>query len=212
MKIFRLPIDKLKICDIIGDKEVRELKIKKFDNIWVMGLILCGVILISLYVLKIFFPSFVVETAQSEKICEIGKYIDTHKWAWYTASSILSFIVMSLLCCCACRKKTLNWKELVIIAADITFMYIVKAFLPKYYTAFNYISMILLPCIMQAKLLPTTITFVSLILVQTFTLEVRNIGLMITDCNFATSLILVIDVYMFQILLYLAMNYKREEM
>lgn len=119
---------------------------------------------------------------------------------------------MSLLCCCACRKKTLNWKELVIIAADIAFMYIVKAFLPKYYTAFNYISMILLPCIMRAKLLPTTITFVSLILVQTFTLEVRNIGLMITDCNFATLLILVIDVYMFQILLYLAMNYKREEM
>lgn len=212
MKIFRLPIDKLKICDIIGDKEVRELKIKKFDNIWVMGLILCGVILISLYVLKIFFPSFVVETAQNDKICKIGKYIDTHKWAWYIASSILSFIVMSLLCCCACRKKTLNWKELVIIAADIAFMYIVKAFLPKYYTAFNYISMILLPCIMRAKLLPTTITFVSLILVQTFTLEVRNIGLMITDCNFATLLILVIDVYMFQILLYLAMNCKREEM
>lgn len=37
MKIFRLPIDKLKFCDIIGDKEVRELKIKKFDNIWIMG-------------------------------------------------------------------------------------------------------------------------------------------------------------------------------
>lgn len=71
--------------------------------------------------------------------------------------------------------------------------------------------MILLPCIMGAKLIPTTITFVSLILVQTFTLEIRNIGVMITDYNFATLLILVIDVYMFQILLYLAMNYKREE-
>ena len=103
MKIFRLPIDKLKFCDIIGDKEVRELKIKKFDNIWIMVLILCGVILISLYVLKILFPSFVVETAQNDKICKIGKYIDTHKWAWYTASSILSFIVMSLLLKDGCK-------------------------------------------------------------------------------------------------------------
>lgn len=187
------------------------MKIKKFDNIWIMGLILCGAILVFLYMLKIFFPSFVVETAQSEKICKIGNYIDTHKWAWYLANSVLSFIVMSLLCCSACRKKTLNWKEILIIVADIAFMYIIKAFLPKYYTAFNYISMILLPCIMGARLIPTTITFVSLMLVQTFTLEIRNIGLMITDCNFATLLILVIDVYLFQILLYLAMNYKREE-
>lgn len=176
-----------------------------------MGLILCGAILVFLYVLKIFFPSFVVETAQSEKICKIGNYIDTHQWAWYLASFVLSFIVMSLLCCSACRKKSLNWKELLIICADIVIMYLIKAFAAKYYTALNYVSMILLPCIMGATLIPTTITFVSLILVQTFTLEIRNIGVMITDYNFATLLILVIDVYMFQILLYLAMNYKREE-
>ena len=187
------------------------MKIKRFDNIWIMGLILCGAILVFLYVLKIFFPSFVVETAQSEKICKIGNYIDTHQWAWYLASFVLSFIVMSLLCCSACRKKSLNWKELLIICADIVIMYLIKAFAAKYYTALNYVSMILLPCIMGATLIPTTITFVSLILVQTFTLEIRNIGVMITDYNFATLLILVIDVYMFQILLYLAMNYKREE-
>ena len=42
------------------------MKIKKFDNIWIMGLILCGAILVFLYMLKIFFPSFVVETAQSD--------------------------------------------------------------------------------------------------------------------------------------------------
>lgn len=187
------------------------MKIKKFDNIWIMGLILCGAILVFLYVLKIFFPSFVVETAQSEKICKIGNYIDTHQWAWYLASFVLYFIVMSLLCCSACRKKSLNWKELLIICADIVIMYLIKAFAAKYYTALNYVSMILLPCIMGATLMPTTITFVSLILVQTFTLEIRNIGVMITDYNFATLLILVIDVYMFQILLYLAMNYKWEE-
>lgn len=187
------------------------MKIKKFGNIWIMGLILCGAILVFLYVLKIFFPSFVVETAQSEKICKIGNYIDTHQWAWYLASFVLSFIVMSLLCCSACRKKSLNWKELLIICADIVIMYLIKAFAAKYYTALNYVSMILLPCIMGATLIPTTITFVSLILVQTFTLEIRNIGVMITDYNFATLLILVIDVYMFQILLYLAMNYKWEE-
>lgn len=195
-------------CDIIGDKEVRELKIKKFDNIWVMGLILCGVILISLYVLKIFFPSFVVETAQNDKICKIGKYIDTHKWAWYLASSVLSFLSYYLICCACCRRSKVTIIEMLLIVATIGIGYLVKRFLPAYYSAINYISLIALPCIMKAKLKPTAIVFSSVNLVQIFTLEIRNIKTMIADYNFATLLILLIDVYMFEALLYFAFTYK----
>ena len=52
------------------------MKIKRFDNIWIMGLILSGTILVMLYVVKLLFPSFIIETAQNEKICLIGNYID----------------------------------------------------------------------------------------------------------------------------------------
>ena len=55
---------------------------KRFNNKWIMGLILCGAILIVLYIAKLIFPSFVVETAQNERICNIGRYIDTHKVVW----------------------------------------------------------------------------------------------------------------------------------
>lgn len=173
-----------------------------------MGLILCGAILIFLYVLKIFFPSFVVETAQSEKICKIGKYIDTHKWAWYTASTILSFFSYYLICCACCRRSKLTIIEMLIIVATIGVGYLVKRFLPAYYSAINYISLIALPCIMKAKLRPTAIVFSSITLVQIFTLEIRNIKTMIADYNFATLLILLIDVYMFEALLYFAFTYK----
>lgn len=88
------------------------MKIKRFENVWIMGLILSGVILLSLYILKLIFPSFVVETAQNEQICKIGRYIDTHKWAWYLASSILSFTVYYLSCCACCRNRsTVNATE-----------------------------------------------------------------------------------------------------
>jgi hypothetical protein len=89
-------------------------------------------------------------------------------------------------------------------------MFLVKEFMPQYYTTLNYITMILLPCIMKAKLLPTTIVFTSLNLLQLFTLEIRGLMLMITDFNFATALVLLIDAYILQILLYLALNYKKE--
>lgn len=75
------------------------MKIKRFENVWIMGLILSGAILLFLYILKLIFPSFVIETAQNEQICKIGRYIDTHKWAWYLASSILSFTLYYLSCC-----------------------------------------------------------------------------------------------------------------
>lgn len=166
------------------------MKVKRFDNVWIMGLVLCGAILISLYVLKIFFPSFVVETAQNEKICLIGKYIDTHKWAWYLASFVLSFITYYLTCCACCRKTRLNIIELSEIAITIGLGYVVKRFLGAYYTALNYISMIALSCIMKAELKPTAIVFSSVNLVQVFTLEIRNIKTMIADYNFATLLII----------------------
>lgn len=41
------------------------MKIKRFENVWIMGLILSGAILLFLYILKLIFPSFVIETAQN---------------------------------------------------------------------------------------------------------------------------------------------------
>lgn len=74
------------------------MKIKRFDNIWIMGLILSGTILVVLYVVKLLFPSFIIETAQNEKICLIGNYIDTHEWAWFLSSTVLSFVSYYFLC------------------------------------------------------------------------------------------------------------------
>lgn len=185
------------------------MKIKRFENVWIMGLILSGAILFFLYIFKLIFPSFVIETAQNEQICKIGRYIDTHKWAWYLASSILSFTLYYLSCCACCRKKRLSTKEMLIICAAILFGYAIKEILPQYYVAINNILMILLPCIMKAELFPTTVVYFSVNLLQVFTLEVRNIKSMIADYNFATLLILMIDVYIFEALLYFAFNYRK---
>ena len=43
------------------------MKVKRFNNLWAMGLILCGVLLIAFYVAKIFFPEFIV-----------GEFADLH--------------------------------------------------------------------------------------------------------------------------------------
>ena len=112
------------------------MKIKRFDNIWIMGLILSGTILVVLYVVKLLFPSFIIETAQNEKICLIGNYIDTHEWAWFLSSTVLSFVSYYFLCCACYGKTKLSLIELGIILVAIIIGYLIRKFLnASYYTA-----------------------------------------------------------------------------
>lgn len=187
------------------------MKIKRFDNLWLMGLILCGAILGGVYILKIFFPNFVIEVAHIESITRIGHYIDNHKWAWYLASIAISFSSCYIGCCACCRKKSLTYKELLVVLCTVIVLYCIKEFLPSQFTALNLSSMLLLPLIFKGDFTATVVYFSATSFLQTITLEIRNLNMMIADSNFATGLILLIDIYILQVLLYLYFNYKTEE-
>ena len=176
-----------------------------------MGLILSAVILGVIYILKIFSPNFVIEVAEIDSIIRIGHYIDTHKWAWYLASGIVGFANYYFICCASCKKKTLNKNELLTIIITILVLFVIKEFIPMQYMSANISTMILLPYIMKADFKATTIVFVSTNFLQTITGEIRNIMAMVTDFNFATSLILTIDLYFLLTLLYCYFNYKKEK-
>lgn len=187
------------------------MKIKRFDNLWTMGVILSAVILLSVYLLKIFIPEFVVEVAQIKSITKVGHYIDTHKWAWYLASGILSFVCYYFYCGACCERKTFNLKECLLMVVAIFILFIVERFFPKQYSPLNNLSMLLLPLLFKGKFKNTVICFGSLNLLQTITLEIRNLSYLIANYNFATLIILMIDVYIFQVLLYFVFNFKNKE-
>ena len=187
------------------------MKVKKFGNLWTMGLILCAAILVLIYIAKIFFPKFVVEVAQVESITRIGHYIDTHKWAWYVSTTIMTFISYYLICCACCKKKYLDLKETIIVLATILILYVIQEFLPDQYTSANISSMILLPCIMKGDFKATTIVFVSTNFLQTITGSIRNISAMVGNYNYATFMILTIDYYILCALFYCLFNFEKEE-
>lgn len=186
------------------------MKIKRFKNLWHMGLILSATILGVIYLLKLFFPSFVIEVAQIDSIVQIGQYIDSHKWAWYLATTIISFASYYLICCACCQKKSLNNKEMLYVLITIMALFVIREFLPNQYTSANISSMILLPFIMKGNFKATTAVFVSTNFVQTMTLEIRNISLMVSDFNFATLTILMIDYYILEVLFYFLFNHNKE--
>lgn len=187
------------------------MKIKRFNNLWSMGLILSAVILGAIYILKIFMPQLVIEIAHIDSIVRIGHYIDSHKWVWYLSSILLSYISYYFICCGCCKKKKLTRSEILLVLATIVILLIVKELLPNQYTSCNISSMILLPYIMKADFKATTISFISISFLQTITLEIRNLQFRIIDFNFATLLILMIDIYIFEFLLYSLFNFKESK-
>lgn len=187
------------------------MKIKRFKNLWFMGLVLSAVILGVIYLLKVFVPQFVIEVAHTESIIAIGRYIDTHKWAWYLVSFALSFFVCYFTFCSCCRKKRLTLKETIITIGCILILYAIKEFLPTQYTSLNISIMVLMPMIFGGDFKATAISFTVMNFMQTLTLDIRGLSLMISDFNFATLLILCIDSYIIVWLLYCYFNFNEEK-
>jgi hypothetical protein len=184
------------------------MKVKKFDNIWTMGLILSCGILVFYYLIKIIFPQFIIEVAHTDSIIMVGRYIDSHKWAWYVCTFLVSFLNYYFYCCACSQRKKLEWKENLVICIGIAILFLSKEFLPNQYQIFNWCSTILIPTLCKAKIKPLTVNIVIINLLQAFTLEIRDLATMVSDYNYATLLVLMIDVYIIQILLYFAFNQK----
>ena len=103
---------------------------KKFNNLWTMGLIICGVLLVTVYLLKLIVPGFVVGVAEVDAVVKFGEYIDTHEWAHYIFSFIVSFATYYFYCCACCRKKMISWKDAILISVVIIGLLFVSKLLP----------------------------------------------------------------------------------
>ena len=192
------------------------MKIKKFKNLWTMGLIIFGTILVCLYLLKLIFPEFVIHIAQVESISSFGVYIDTHLWAYYLFNFTIGFVSGYLYCCGACRKRRLSRLDSIILFIEVVLLLVVQKFLPDYYLGISLVCMIIMPAIMckinhctDIKYLYSMVVCFSVhSIAQLISLSIRDIGLMIATYNSATLTLLVIDVYIWQFLLYSYFNYK----
>jgi hypothetical protein len=186
------------------------MKIHRFKNLWFMGLLISAIILGAVYLLKIFLPQFVIEVAHIDSIVNIGHYIDTHKWAWFLVSFIMSFLAYYFYCCATCGKNKLTNKEILIIISTILILFGIKGLIPNIYTVVNVVTLIVLPYIFKSNFKNTVVCFSFTNILQVLTLEIRGIGTMIIDFNYATLLILMIDYYILSVLLYFYFNYKEE--
>ena len=192
------------------------MKVRKFKNLWLMGLIMFGVILSTIYILKLVCPEFVIGVAELPAIVIFGNYVDTHIWAYYVFTFFTSIAVNYFYVCACCRKKCPSLRDWCIMIAQVLFLFVVQKYLPEYYLTLNILSMLVVPmliCVLdrktEIKYFYSTVGCLTInLLAQMFSLLIRDISTKIAYPNSATYFILLIDVYIWSVLLYNYFNYK----
>ena len=194
------------------------MKVKRFNNLWAMGLILFGVILVAFYVAKIFFPQFIVGVAEIPSIVAFGNYVDSHLWAFVIYHFIIAFIGNYLICCICCRISRLNLRQGLIMTAFTIFAISIHYLLPKIYTPLTYVLPIIMPFtilffdrnICKETFISTAICFTLDIMAQSLSSVIKDVVLMATIINSSTMTVLLIDIWIWRFLLYSYYNYKKE--
>lgn len=186
------------------------MKVKKFDNKYIMGIILVVSFLVFLYTLKLIFPSFIVGVAEIEPVVKFGNFIDSNFFTYQIYNFITTTYVMYFYTSACCRKSKLDKIEIIIILICNLILTIFNLLIPNLYFVINLISLLLIPIIIMLKnktlikgnILSLVICFIIHNISQILSLGIRDIGSMIVSNNSATFTILLLDVYIWEYLLY----------
>lgn len=189
---------------------------KKFKNLWTTGIIICLALLVVFYLIKTIFPQFVVGVAQTDAIVKFGHYVENNKWAFYLFSFATSMFGYYFICCAGCRTRKLTIWQFLILTFTTILLFVVQIKIPTLYLSLNMLSIVGLPtlfCFMNKNegikyLYSITTTFCIHTFAQWFSLQIRDISMLISRQNIATYTILLIDAYIWLVLLYNYYNYK----
>ena len=191
-------------------------KIKRFKNLWTMGLILCGVLLTAFYIAKIFFPKFIIGIAETPMIVKVGTAIQSNKWYLHLFNFAVGYLHGFIYCCACCKSYRLGWKGNLIFVSVLLVLRLISEFYPEHYNTMNYVSFILTPflvCLVNKKLsketfISTVVCFCVDLTFQVLSMLVRNLPALSTNLNIVSILVLLIDGFIWRIVLYLFFNYK----
>lgn len=195
------------------------MKVKRFNNLWAMGLMLCGAFLIAFYLIKIICPEFIIGIAETPRIVEIGITIQSNKWYLHLFNFAVGYLHGYVFYCACCRTFKLGYKGHLLILTSLVVLGFVMEFLPEHYSTINYISLILTPfliCLTNNNLsketfISTVVCFSLDLWFQIMSMLVRNLTVLTTRGNTVTFLILFIDGFIWRIILSLLFNYKNKK-
>ena len=164
--------------------------------------------LVSDYILKFFFPEEFIMMIENERIVEIGAFIDARPWLLEICDIITAFITYWLYLCAVTQKTYLTFKESICVIAAIIISHIIYFIDPTLYAGVSVAFMIILPAISNARLRPVAIVFTIHSLAQKLATSIRGLPALLTNVNYATVFLMILECYFWLLLFYLIYNIK----
>lgn len=194
------------------------MKVKRFKNLWTMGLILMGAILVLFYIAKIFFPEWIVGVAEIPSIVKFGNFVQSNKWYDHIFGFITGYIHGYILYCACLRVKYLSWKGNVVLIGSSLILILLKEFYPLQYSTMNCACMVIMPfivCVLEKSaskdlFVSTVVCFALELCFEFFSLAIRNLPTMTTQPNAVSMCILLIDLLIWRVILYLFFNNNKK--
>ena len=169
------------------------------------------IFLVACYVLKIFFPEQFVMAIELDWIVKFGNYVDANLWLHIILACITSFITYWFYLCAVTHKWYLNWKEIIAVLVVIGLtqgLYEVDVTIASYLPL---IAMVLLPAIFNGDIKAVGVVFTIHCVSQLLSTSIRSLPLLLTNVNYATTLLMMGEGYFWLLLFYLYYNNKREQ-
>ena len=180
----------------------------KKKSIYISMLILVGAFLIAMYVIKFWFPQEFVIVIENKRVVAIGNYIDCHSWLYYICCGITAFITYWLYLCATSHKLYLKWYECLFVILTIIIIRVVDIYEPTIATILSCSSFMFLPALCGGDIKTCGLVFTVHSLAQGLSLKIRNLPIYLTNINYATSVLMVFECYLWLLLFYIIFNIK----
>lgn len=182
----------------------------KKKTLYITMLVLSISFLLAMYVLKFFFPQEFMLSIQSDKIIQIGTFIDEHIVLRHICGGITSFITYWLFCCACSRRWKLKWIECLYIIILVVLLRLTSLIDSNIATHLSFCGFFVLPALMKGDIKICSLVFFVHGFAQCFMLTIRNLPIYLFTANFLTILLVTLDCYLWLILFYIIFNIKKE--
>lgn len=142
----------------------------------------------------------------NEKLRAVGEYLDTHFVVAKSVSYVCSLVTYFLYFGAACKKWILPKTQALVAFFTITIIQILIILIPTIGNYLGTVAMIFLPFVFGADYGQVAIVFSLHFIGQLLLLNIRRLPIFLMDTEFATKLVLLIDNYLWLLLLYLYSN------
>ena len=174
-------------------------------------IVLMGVFLLAFIAVKMFFGDWFAAVVQNEKILAIGNAIDNDKALHILADVLVGILIMHFyLCSCKQVWRLRSYQYLMVCAYSVG-MVLCGEFLPSVAPVLDILAVIVAPFLLRCKIKQSIVIFVLHYAGQAAVLFLRSEPLFLVSTNYATTFILVFDMYIWLALYYLYSNLYKEE-